>query len=224
MNFCTDPNNIQSALGVNDFLRIGTKMTEKPRGRPRAYDPDVALWQALETFWANGFARTSLDALAAATGMNRPSLYAAFGDKKSLYLKSFECFAGQLRAALARTAESDAPLDTTLRNFFHDAIEIYMSGPDGPRGCFIICTAPVEAAMDADIRAALKTALEEIDEGLEIPFAKAKADGYLPPDADTAALARIAASVLHSLAVRARAGETREALHALARQTVQTLC
>lgn len=199
-------------------------MSEKPRGRPRAYDPDVALWQALETFWANGFTRTSLDALAAATGMNRPSLYAAFGDKKSLYLKSFECFAGQLRAALARTAQGDAPLEATLRDFFRDAIEIYMTGPDGPRGCFIICTAPAEAAVDADIRAALKAALEDIDRGLEIPFAKAKAEGHLPPDADAAALARVAASVLHSLAVRARAGETKEALHALARQTVQSLC
>lgn len=199
-------------------------MSEKPRGRPRAYDPDVALWQALETFWANGFTRTSLDALAAATGMNRPSLYAAFGDKKSLYLKSFECFAGQLRAALDNAAHSKAPLDAVLHKFYREAIEIYMTGPDGPRGCFIICTAPAEAAMDADIRAALNAALADIDKGLEIPFAKAKAEGHLPPDADTAALARLAASVLHSLAVRARAGETKETLHALARQTVQSLC
>ncbi|MDP1701000.1 MAG: TetR/AcrR family transcriptional regulator, partial [Aestuariivirga sp.] len=71
LNFCTDPNNIKRTPAVNDFLRIGTKMSEKARGRPRAYDPEVALWRALETFWANGFSRTSLDALAAATGMNR---------------------------------------------------------------------------------------------------------------------------------------------------------
>ena len=65
-----------------------TDSSPRRRGRPRAYDPDVALSRAVETFWAHGYAGTSLDDLSAAMGMNRPSLYAAFGDKRDLYLKS----------------------------------------------------------------------------------------------------------------------------------------
>src|SRR5262245_66197867 len=58
----------------------------RPRGRPRAYDPEIALQLATESFWRAGYAATSLDDLSAATGMNRPSLYSAFGDKRDLYL------------------------------------------------------------------------------------------------------------------------------------------
>src|SRR3954466_14833928 len=64
----------------------------KRRGRPRAYEPDVALARALDVFWKDGFAATSLDDLSAATGMNRPSLYGAFGDKRELYKKSYESY------------------------------------------------------------------------------------------------------------------------------------
>ena len=198
-------------------------MTKKPRGRPRSYDPEKALGEALETFWTSGFASTSLDDLAAATGMNRPSLYAAFGDKKQLYLKSFEIFAGGLRAALSALAENDAPPRKALERFYADAAEIYLSGPDGPRGCFIICTAPVEATADGDIRKALSAVLTDIDEGLEAFFEKARAKDELAKDADPAARAKLAGAVLHSLAIRARAGETKQEMQALAREAVRLL-
>ncbi len=199
-------------------------MTEKPRGRPRAYDPDTALWQALETFWGSSFTGTSLDALAAATGMNRPSLYAAFGDKKSLYLKSFDLVASLMKTAIKRTVEAEKPLEAALGDFYNEAISLYRSGPDGARGCFIVCTAPAEAATDGDIRAALAATLKEIDGGLAMLFEKGKAAGDLSPAADATALAQIAASVLHSLAIRARAGASKKELDALAQHTVRMLC
>ena len=64
----------------------------KRRGRPRAYQPDIALGKALDLFRKDGFAATSLDDLSAATGMNRPSLYGAFGDKRELSIKSYQRF------------------------------------------------------------------------------------------------------------------------------------
>src|SRR6185503_13287769 len=79
------------------------KAEPKRRGRPRAYDPDTALARAAATFWKAGYAGTSLDDLVEATGMNRPSLYAAFGDKREIYLKTLEHYREGSRA-LARAA------------------------------------------------------------------------------------------------------------------------
>ena len=72
----------------------------KRRGRPRAYQPEVALGKALDLFRKDGFAATSLDDLSAATGMNRPSLYGAFGDKRGLYLKSYARYRADARTAM----------------------------------------------------------------------------------------------------------------------------
>src|SRR6476620_8957727 len=69
----------------------------KRRGRPRAYQPEIALGKALDLFRKGGFAATSLDDLSAATGMNRPSLYGAFGDKRELYIKSYESYRDRAR-------------------------------------------------------------------------------------------------------------------------------
>src|SRR3984885_9545850 len=98
------------------------------RGRPRAYDPAVALQRALETFWKGGYSGTSLDDLAAATGMNRPSLYAGFGDKRSIYMKAltlyWESAAVGVRAALA----ADQSLADALMQVYNQALTLYFSG------------------------------------------------------------------------------------------------
>ncbi len=80
----------------------------KRRGRPRAYQPEIALGKALDLFRKDGFAATSLDDLSAATGMNRPSLYGAFGDKRELYLKSYA-------ASMARSATSASSTSRVTR-------------------------------------------------------------------------------------------------------------
>ena len=95
----------------------------KRRGRPRAYDPQVAIARAAEVFWKAGYAGTSLDDLVAATGMNRPSLYAAFGDKRDLYLKTLEYYRDEGRA-LAREALANAPtLRVFLKRFYDSALD-----------------------------------------------------------------------------------------------------
>lgn len=195
----------------------------KIRGRPKSYDPDRALWAALEQFWGGGYAATSLDALAASTGMNRPSLYAAFGDKKALYLKALARFTEEMRLALGRDLYGNDDVAAALNRFYAGALDFYLTGPDGPRGCFAICTATAEAANDADIRASLETILKEIDEGIEARLKQAQSLGQIDADADTGALAQLAAATLHSLAVRSRAGESRKTLEALAFQTVKLI-
>src|SRR3954463_8070518 len=100
----------------------------KRRGRPRAYEPEVALAKALDLFRKDGFSATSLDDLSAAPGMTRPSLYGAFGDKRELYIKSYARYRADSRAAMAEIFKHQAPIRERLRRLFDVALDIYLSG------------------------------------------------------------------------------------------------
>src|ERR1700761_588300 len=100
----------------------------KRRGRPRAYEPEVALGKALALFRKDGFAGTSLDDLSAATGMNRPSLYGAFGDKRDLYIKSYLRHRDEARAKLVEIVRAQQPIREQLRRIFDAALDMYLSG------------------------------------------------------------------------------------------------
>jgi AcrR family transcriptional regulator len=196
----------------------------KPRGRPRAYDPDVALACAIERFWDSGYAATSLDELSAATGMNRPSLYGAFGDKRDLYLKALARYWELSRVAVDEALAYDRPLREALQRFYGKALASYLSGKSGARGCFAIATATTEAVRDAQVRAALAQGLREIDTALEARIRFAQRQGELPRAADPFALAMLASATLHTLALRARAGATRDALQAIIAAALDVIC
>ncbi|WP_223533121.1 MULTISPECIES: TetR/AcrR family transcriptional regulator [unclassified Pseudomonas] len=202
------------------------KSTEgKSRGRPRAYDPQTALQQALGVFWNTGYSGASLDSIATAAGMNRPSLYAAFGDKHALYIKALEQYwefaAASMREALT---DLDLPLAEALQRFYEGQLSIYFSGDGQPRGCFAIGTATTEAVEDPEIREVLSDRLSRLDADLEIRLQAAKEAGELKDNADPAALAVLASSLLHSISIRARAGKSRAELTELARNAIRVIC
>src|SRR6476660_5686734 len=116
------------------MVQKNSSVQQARRGRPRQYDPDSALARAAAAFWKNGYAGTSLDDLAAATGMNRPSLYAAFGDKRDLYLKTLERYQQQSRAIGAQITADDPPLQVFLKRFSGAALDIYLTSGDEARG------------------------------------------------------------------------------------------
>ena len=88
-------------------------------------------WRALDVFWKDGFAATSLDDLSAATGMNRPSLYGAFGDKRELYKKSYESYRNRARVRMGEVFAADLPLRPMLSCICGIALDMYLSGEDG---------------------------------------------------------------------------------------------
>src|SRR3979409_1883431 len=124
----------------------------KRRGRPRADRPECALARCLAGFWKDGFAATSLDDLSAATGMNRPSLYGAFGDKRELYIKSYRSYRARARLRMGEVFSAELPLRPLLQRVYGIALDMYLSGADGPRGCFTVMTATSEAVFDPYIR------------------------------------------------------------------------
>ncbi len=198
-------------------------MDTKRRGRPRGYDADQALDQAMGRFWDQGFAATSLDELSAATGMNRPSLYGAFGDKQALYLAAFERYRAAAMTGMAQALD-DRPLREGLIRVYRAALSLYLSGEAGARGCFMIGTAATEAVGRPPVREALAAALHDIDAAFAARFRRAVESGELAGGRDPALMARMASAVLHSLAVRARAGATRDELEPFAADAIDLIC
>ena len=113
---------------------MAQNMTEKVQrrraGRPRAYDPDVALDKAAQLFWKHGYSAVSLDDIVRATGMKRPSLAAAFGDKRAIYLRTLERYRDKSRAQAKELLAESAGLEAFLNRFYAAAIDIYVSGDE----------------------------------------------------------------------------------------------
>jgi AcrR family transcriptional regulator len=194
----------------------------RPRGRPRTFDESQVLEAARDTFWKNGYAATSLDELSAATGLNRPSLYAAFGDKHSLYLRTLadnrEWSVDGIRQHLA----GDSPLRDALFNFLMDAADSTLAGESGARGCFVVCTAVTEALRDGDTRAIAAGYVEDVDRVFQERFERSVAE--LNTGVDPASASKVAAAMLQTLAIRARTGSNREQLSDIARAAVTVIC
>ncbi|WJR77586.1 TetR/AcrR family transcriptional regulator [Bradyrhizobium sp. NP1] len=195
----------------------------KRRGRPRAYEPDVALGKALDLFRTSGFAATSLDDLSVATGMNRPSLYGAFGDKRELYIKSYQRYRDDARAAMLDIFRDEMPIRKRLERIYAVALDIYVSGEAGPRGCFTVMTAASEAVLDPDIRGMVLDGFAELDKAFASCFRRARENGELRDDADPLVLAQLASATIHTLAIRARARVPRKELETLAKGAIDVM-
>ncbi|MGC4001948.1 MAG: TetR/AcrR family transcriptional regulator [Pirellulales bacterium] len=179
-------------------------------GRPRGFDTDLALDQALQVFWRKGYAGTSLADLTAAMEINRPSLYAAFGNKESLF-----------RAALARYVERAGKhyAAALVQPDVRDAVRALWNGgldliacPRGPKGCFLI-QAALAGDDDSDpLRREAAKQRAKSEKSLRERFARAIAEGDLPADADAAALAKYVATVAHGMSVQAAGGASRAEL------------
>ena len=195
----------------------------KRRGRPRAYQPEIALGKALDLFRKDGFAATSLDDLSAATGMNRPSLYGAFGDKRELYIKSYARYRADARAAMQEIFREEMPIRKRLERIFAVALDIYLSGETGPRGCFTVMTAGSEAVADPEIRAMVLEGLSELDKAFGACFRLAREKGELPASSDPAVLAQLASATIHTIAIRARARVPRKELEAIVKGAIDLM-
>jgi len=196
----------------------------KRRGRPPAYDPEAALRQARDQFWRTGYAGTSLDEITAATGMNKPSLYAAFGDKHALYLQALAQYWQIALTSMREALAEDLPLEEALMRVYDGALSIYFGSDDRPHGCFAVGTAVTESGEDDAIRASMMAGIRSFDEDFAARFLKARETGEIEADADPVALAVLATATMHTIAIRARAGASRASLRALARKAVGVIC
>jgi AcrR family transcriptional regulator len=197
-----------------------TSVEAKPaKGRPRGFDPEVVLDQARDTFWRHGFAGTSMDQISAATGLHKPSLYGAFGDKKQLFMETLNRYRAEAREQIA-AALSKPALFESIGDMLERAIAMFTrAGCQG--GCFMMNIAVPVAAGDPEVTAFVRDSVEALDRAVTRRFERAIEDGELAASADPAALARIVVTSHYELSMRARAGYSAAELRPLAAKTLE---
>jgi AcrR family transcriptional regulator len=166
--------------------------------------------RAQRLFWREGASGVSLDQLVGATGLHKPSLYAAFGGKAGLYVAALDAYiergAPDVSGALAR-----APLTAALEAFFEADLDVFC-GSEGRSGCFLIGTAIEAAAEDAAVRERVTMVFAGLRATLRRRVERALAEGDLAPATDADAVTELIFAVHTTLAVEARAGTRRGVL------------
>ncbi|WP_240529059.1 TetR/AcrR family transcriptional regulator [Streptomyces antioxidans] len=185
-----------------------------PRGRRRGFDRGAALDTAMEMFWRRGYASTSVADLTAAMGINPPSLYAAFGNKRALFEEALERYARERSRYLAEAMAESTARAATLR-FLRGTAEA-ATLPDRPAGCLTVQGGLACAEEDREVVELLAAYRAGTRRALLERFEKAVADGDLPESTDCPALARCVVAAAEGLNVEAAAGAPREELLAAA--------
>jgi AcrR family transcriptional regulator len=207
---------------VKHIVPHSTKSSRRA-GRPREFDEAEALAAARDVFLEKGLAAATLDDLTGAMNINRPSLYAAFTGKEALYLKALDAYAAAMAGHMVAALEGSSRIEDALRRFYGGALDVYYAEGKKAVGCFIVCSAVPESTTNEAVRERAVAVLQGIDAALERRLRRAVEYRELPRQTDAAALARLAAAVLHSLAVRVRSGAKRKTLDAFVEDAIRLL-
>lgn len=201
---------------------IGMKTTRPPktRGRPRAFEAEKALEQAMRVFWEKGYEGASLPDLTKAMNINRPSLYAAFGNKEDLFRKCIDRYVSG-PAAYIREALTESTARAVFESLLRRAADLVCGG-DNPRGCLIVQGA-LCCAEDADpVRRELASRRAAAQKAIRERFVRARAEGDLPESIDPGDLACFVSTLINGIAVQAAGGATKKDLRRIAETAVRS--
>jgi AcrR family transcriptional regulator len=194
----------------------------RPQGRPPKFDRDTTAAQLQHVFWRRGYAGVSLDDLARATGLHKPSLYGAFGDKRQMYLGALHAYL-EANAERFRAAMAVPGLRESLSDFYAGSIAVFARHADAP-GCFLLATAAPMAAEDSEVGEIFANAIHGIDRLIERRLARAIAEGDLADTTDLRLATDLVVGTHFSLSARARAGAETATLEDQAARFVDYMC
>ena len=189
-------------------------------GRPRCFCEDVALEAAMRVFWEKGYEGASLTDLTEAMGINRPSLYAAFGDKKSLFLKAMARYA-EGPASYIETALAEPTARRVIESLLRGSAKL-MGDPGSPRGCLSVQGALASGADAEPVKNALIAWRKAAETRIKNRLKRAQTEGDLSKDVDAADLARYVAVVANGLSVQAANGASRAEISRVAEIAIRS--
>jgi AcrR family transcriptional regulator len=183
--------------------------SERPRGRPRSFDESQALEKATKVFRSKGYDGVTIDDLVAGMGVGRPSLYAVFGDKRTIFLRALKAYAEAKGARAAKALFSPPTLRDSLAGFLRHAVETATEEGSAP-GCLIVCVAPL--VNDTEVRQFVQDAVGAAAAQVERRFRDGISAGELPSDFPVAARASQVMDLGRGLTMRAQMGTPRKTL------------
>ncbi|HEY8478984.1 MAG TPA: TetR/AcrR family transcriptional regulator [Spirillospora sp.] len=189
-----------------------------PGGRPRSFDADAALDRALEVFWRQGYEGTSLTDLTAAMGINKPSLYAAFGNKEELFGKVLARYLDGPGAYTAAALRAPTGREVVERMIL-GAVDL-TAGEGTPRGC--LCVNSVHAC-GPDARTVRRDAVAARKAGEAALRRRLEQAADLPARHEPATLAALVQTICDGIAVQAAAGRGRDELRRIAESALRAL-
>jgi AcrR family transcriptional regulator len=190
-------------------------------GRPREFDAETALDQAMEVFWRHGYEGATIAQLTEAMGINPPSLYACFGNKEGLLKAALDRYT-KLRGVWMNEVVA-APTARDVAERMLTGIADKQTDPANPPGCLLVQGGIACGSGSENVPFELAARRAENEDQLRDRFVRAKAEGDLKPTSDPAALARYVSAVSVGMGVMASSGSDREALRQVADVAVQAV-
>lgn len=195
-------------------MKTPLKRQQPARGRPRSFDPDKALGLALRVFWRKGYEGASLSDLTKAMGINRPSLYAAFGDKQALFRKVLDRYASGPVSYVREAMDAPTARGVAERLLIGTAERV--CDPRNPAGCLLVQGALVTGDTADSVRREVNSRRRAGQIALQQRLRRAKRERDLPLDSDPAVLARYLMTVTNGMSVQAAGGATGKDLRKVA--------
>ena len=190
-----------------------------PPGRPRCFDVDKALDRALEVFWRKGYEGATLPDLTRAMGINRPSMYAAFGNKEALFKKAIDRYV-EGPGCHVKEALSEPTARRVVEQLLHGTVDL-LTNRRNPRGCFMVQGALACGESADPVRRELVKRRAAGEAALRERFERAVAEGDLGGDSDPATLAGYVVTICHGMAVQAAGGATKAELSRVAEMAIR---
>jgi AcrR family transcriptional regulator len=191
--------------------------------RPRGFDETTVLGRARDRFWSTGFAGTSIDEVATATGLGKGSLYGAFGDKRQLYLRVFDRYCTEVTEATRRSLSGpDEKAHSRLRS--HVLAVAEATGRDtGHLGCLLANGTAELAGQDPAVADRARRTFEVLEEALVECIQRAQRHGDIDPAADARRQGRLLLAVLRGIEALGKAGISDQSLRSMAEAALDTL-
>jgi TetR/AcrR family transcriptional repressor of nem operon len=190
--------------------------------RPKEFDTDVALDEAMDLFWSKGYEATSMSDLVEHLGLARQSVYDTFGDKHAIYIAALRRYCEQRLAWMAPLFRSERPVRAILREYLEHAIEWGLQG-EQPRGCMLINAAVGLPHEDEEARNLVADTMKTGGREMVAMLQRAQERGEIGMHQNPSALARFFASVMTGILVLSKTTRNRQALQDVAEVALKTL-
>ena len=183
------------------------------RGRPRSFDRQAALRQAMQVFWALGYEGATLNELQEAMGgIAPPSFYAAFGSKEELFREAVELYSRTLGAPMMKALDDGPTARASIEALLEAAVESFCK-PGLPRGCFLVFGAFNNVPSNKNVEDYVRGLRVRRQRAIQQRLQRAVKEGELPKNLDLVAMAAFYTTVIDGLAIQARDGVSRKALN-----------